>query len=82
MTTLAKARIVNTEVVMNAMLLFAVLAFAGEWFGLSPVFVFTCSAAACIPLSFRLGQATEALGSRLGPVSGSSSTPPSATPPS
>ena len=55
---------------MNAMLVFAPMAVVGHALGLSAVFVFTCSALACVALSYRLGQATETLGSRLGPVSG------------
>ena len=55
---------------MNAALVFVPVAVLGEWLGLGGVFVFTCAALACIPLSYWLGQATEALGTRLGPVSG------------
>ncbi len=55
---------------MNAMLLFVPLAVVGQLFGLGAVFVFVCSALACVPLSYRLGQSTEVLGARLGPVSG------------
>ena len=52
------------------MLVFLPLAIAGEllWFG--AVFVFVCACLSCVPLSYWLGQATEALGTRLGPVSG------------
>ncbi len=56
--------------IMNLMLLFVPLAFIGELYHLGAVFVFVCSALACVPLSYRLGQATEAVGARLGPVSG------------
>ena len=54
----------------NVMLAFVPLAIAGEYFGFGGMFVFTCAALSCVPLSYRLGQATEAFGSRLGPVSG------------
>ena len=54
----------------NAMLIFIPLAIAGQWLGIGPVFVFACAALACVPLSFRLGQATESLGDRMGPVAG------------
>ena len=52
------------------MLLFVPLALVAVLLDLGPVFVFACSALACIPLNYRLGQATEVLGVRLGPVSG------------
>lgn len=54
----------------NAMLVFIPLAAAGHWLGIGPVFVFVFSALACLPLSFRLGQSTESLGARVGPVAG------------
>ena len=56
--------------VANVLMLFIPMAIVGHHFGLGPVFVFVCSALSCIPLSYRLGQAMEALGARLGPVSG------------
>ena len=52
------------------MLVFVVLAVVGQSLGLGDVFVFVCSALACVPLSFRFGQATESLGDRVGPVGG------------
>lgn len=52
------------------MLVFIPLAIIGQWLDLGPVIVFSCSALACVPLSFRLGQATETLGNRVGPVAG------------
>ena len=70
MNRLGKMWAVNTGSVANAMLVFVPLAVASDHLGFGPVFVFTCAALACIPLSYWLGQATEALGSRLGPVSG------------
>ena len=60
----------NFGAVSNLMLAFVPLGIAGEHLGFGGIFVFACSALACVPLSYRLGQATEALGSRLGPVSG------------
>lgn len=57
-------------VLMNAMLVFIPLAIAGHLYNFGPVFIFTCSALSCIPLSYRLGQATEALGARFGSVAG------------
>lgn len=60
----------NTGSVANAMLVFVPLAIMGELLGFGPVFVFGCTALSCIPLSYWLGQATEALGTRFGPVSG------------
>ena len=54
----------------NSMLMFVPLAIAGHQLGLGPVFVFTFSALACVPLSYRLGQATESMGMRVGPVAG------------
>jgi Ca2+:H+ antiporter len=56
--------------VMNVMLLFVPLAVMGRLFDLGAVFTFVCAALSCVPLSYRLGQATEEVGSRLGPVSG------------
>ena len=60
----------NTGTIMNLLLVSIPLAVLGELYGLGGVFIFTCSALACVSLSYRLGQATESLGSRLGPVSG------------
>lgn len=56
--------------VMNVMLLFIPLAVLGGLYNFGPVFVFACAALSCVPLSYRLGQATEALGAQLGPVAG------------
>jgi len=55
---------------MNVMLLFIPLTILGAFLDFGPVFVFTCCALSCIPLSYQMGRATEALGERLGPVSG------------
>ena len=63
-------RMVNPRRAVNALLVFVPLAVLGESFGFGGVFVFACAALSCIPLSYWLGQATEALGARLGPVSG------------
>ena len=60
----------NKGNVLNALLVFVPLTVLGEWFGLSPIFVFVCAALSCVTLSYRLGQATESLGSRIGPVGG------------
>ena len=60
----------STANVVNAMLVFIPVAFAGEMFGFGGVFVFVCAAASCIPLSYWMGRAMEAMGARLGPVSG------------
>ena len=62
-------RAIGTGTVMSALLVLAPLAFAGELYGFGSVFVFTCSALACVPLSYWMGRATESLSSRLGPVS-------------
>ena len=56
--------------IWNALLIFVALAIVGHWLHFGSVFVFVCSAVACVPLSFRLGQATESLGSHMGPVAG------------
>ena len=63
-------RFIGTGPIANLMLVFVVLAIVGEYMHLGPIFVFTFAALSCIPLSYRLGQSTEVLGSRLGPVSG------------
>ena len=68
--TKRRIRITNVRSVVSAMLAFVPLAIAGDHLGMDPVLVFTCSALACVPLNYWLGQATEALGTRLGPVSG------------
>ena len=65
-----RRRAVTTGSVMNAMLALVALAVAGAWLDLGAVFVFCCACLSCIPLSYWLGQATEALGARLGPVTG------------
>ena len=58
------------RIVLNAMLVFVPIAVVGDWLGLGGIFVFTCAALACIPMSYWLGQSTESLAGRLGPVSG------------
>ena len=58
------------DLLWNSMLVFVPLAIVGHQLGLGPIFVFTCSALACVPLSYRLGQATESMGMRVGPVAG------------
>ena len=68
--TLTQRRFLSVASFVNAMLLFVPLALVAVLLDLGSVFVFACSALACIPLSYRLGQATEVLGVRLGPVSG------------
>ena len=67
---LGRSTTLSKGLIWNALLVFAPLAVAGHFFGLAPVFVFVCSALACVPLSFRLGQATESLGTRVGTVAG------------
>jgi Ca2+:H+ antiporter len=62
--------LVSWQLFWNAMLLFVPLAIVGHWLGAGPIFVFVCSALACVPLSYRLGQATESMGTRVGPVAG------------
>ena len=49
---------VGTASWANAMMVFIPLTIVGELFGFGPVFVFACAALSCIPLSYRLGQAT------------------------
>ena len=56
--------------VMGVMLIFIPLTIAGKSLDVSPVFIFAFAALACVALSYRLGHATEALGSRLGPIAG------------
>ena len=58
----------SLRTLMAAMLVFVPLAVLGEVQGYAPTFVFGCAALSCISLSYWLGQATESLGSRLGPV--------------
>ena len=70
MAALTRNRFMGTSSLMNAMLVFLPLAILGEHFGLGGVFVFVAAALSCLPLSYWLGQATEALSARLGPVSG------------
>ena len=67
---LARRRLPSTRSLINASLVFLPLAIVGEYLALGGVFVFVCAALSCLPLSYWLGQATEALGARLGPVSG------------
>ena len=68
--SLTKRRTVNGASIVSSMLLFVPLAIFAAHFDLGGVFVFVCAAASCVPLSYWLGKATEALGTRLGPVSG------------
>ena len=70
MITVTRRRIMNPGTIMNAMLLCVPLAVLAERYGSGPVLVFTFVALSCVALSYRLGQATEALGSYLGPVAG------------
>lgn len=56
--------------IMSAMLVFIPLAIVGDRYGFGAVFVFSCSALSCLPLSYWLGQSTERLSARFGPVSG------------
>ena len=63
-------RYLNTGNLMTAMLVFVPLSFISHQMHASPVAVFGCAALSCVALSYRLGQATEVLGSRLGPVAG------------
>ena len=55
---------------MGVMLVFIPLTILGKNVDASPVLIFAFAALACVALSYRLGHATEALGSRLGPVAG------------
>ena len=52
------------------MLIFVPLAVGAEYLDIGGAAGFAFAALACVPLSYWLGQATEALASRLGPVSG------------
>ena len=70
MSTLKWGSVINRETIMNGMLVFIPLTIVGTWLDMSPVMVFTCAAVSCVGLSYRLGQATESIGSRLGPVAG------------
>ena len=67
---LGRRRLPNAKSLINASLVFLPLAIVGEHLEMGSVFVFVCAALSCVPLSYWLGQATEALGARLGPVSG------------
>jgi len=55
---------------LNPMSLICPLAIVGNLYSFGPVFVFSCSALSCLPLSYWLGESTEFLGARFGPVSG------------
>jgi len=63
-------RLLSWGLFWNAMLVFVPLSIVGNQLGIEPVFVFIFSALACVPLSYRLGQATESMGMRIGPVAG------------
>ena len=63
-------RMMSTRGIVNVMMVLVPLALLGEYLGLGSVPIFAIAALACVPLSYWLGQATEALGARLGPVSG------------
>ena len=63
-------RYLNTGNLMTALLVFVPLSFISHELHASPMAVFGCAAVSCVALSYRLGQATEVLGSRLGPVAG------------
>ena len=63
-------RLFNTSNLMTGMLVFVPLSVLSHELGASPVAVFGCAALSCVALSYRLGQATEALGTRLGPIAG------------
>ncbi len=65
-----KRRAFKAEWFVNAAFIFVPMAVLGEWLGADGVFVFVCAALSCVPLSYWLGQATEALSAKLGPVSG------------
>ena len=69
-STQMKNRMMTPRAAIDAMLVFVPLAIAGERLGFGPVALFVMAALSCVPLSYWLGQATEALGDRLGPVSG------------
>ena len=70
MSVESRSRTIYGRGVVNAALLFIPVAIIGEHYGMGGVFVFVCASLSCIPLSYWLGQATEALAARLGPVSG------------
>ena len=70
LASMTTRRVFAPRVVLNMMMVAVPLALLGEYLHLGGAFVFVCAALACIPLSYWLGQATEALGVRLGPVSG------------
>ena len=65
-----RTRIASPGTLMNVLLVCVPLTVVADSFGASAVFVFVCAALSCVTLSYRLGQATESLGSRLGPVGG------------
>ena len=68
-STQMKNRMMTPRAAINAMFVFVPIAVLGEQLGLGPVALFVAAALSCVPLSYWLGQATEALGDRLGPVS-------------
>ena len=68
--SVVRRRGLRARSVVSALLVFVPLAVMGEHLGLSGALVFTLAALSCVPLSYWLGQATEALGNRLGPVTG------------
>ena len=65
-----RRRILSGRGFVNAMFVFAPIALVGDWLDLGGTFIFACAALACIPMSYWLGQSTESLAGRLGPVSG------------
>ena len=67
---LAGKGILSIGTAMGVMLVFIPLTIAGTSLDASPVFIFASASLACVALSYRLGHATEALGSRLGPIAG------------
>ena len=70
MSASTRNRLVSARGLLNGLIVFVPLAMLGEHLGFGAVFVFAAAAISCVPLSYWLGQATEALGTRLGPVSG------------
>ena len=68
--SVVRRRGLRARSVVSALLVFVPLAVMGEHLGLSGALVFTLAALSCVPLSYWLGQATEALGNRLGPATG------------
>ena len=63
-------RLPTAGTIMNLLLVCIPLAVIGDHYNLGPVAVFTFAALACVTLSYRLGQATESISTRLGPVAG------------